>query len=150
MEVESFADLEAEFMERVSAVVWCNLATVDTTGRPRSRVVHPVWEGPVGWLGTRPGTLKEKHLAANPFVSLAYVADVAKPVYADCRAEWVESVAEKERVWQLFKATPPPLGYDPGTIWKAPDHPGFGLLRFTPWRIELSAFPAEPRIWRPS
>ena len=33
--------------------------------------------------------LKSRHLAGNPFVSLAYIADVAKPAYADCRAEWV-------------------------------------------------------------
>ncbi len=52
------------------------------------------------------------------------------------------------------KSTPPPLGYDPGMIWKAgPQDPGFGLLKLTPWRIEVSsiydmAAGTPPLVWR--
>src|SRR5690348_5871128 len=106
MEVASFADLEAEFRARVQTVVWCNVATQDSRGRLRSRILHPIWEGPVGWLFTRRHSFKAGHLAAHPYVSLAYIADVAKPVYVDCRAEWDESLEEKRRIWDLFLHTP--------------------------------------------
>jgi hypothetical protein len=50
-------DIEA-FITVAHRIVWCTLATVDRRNRPRSRVVHPIWErtpaGPVGWVTTRP------------------------------------------------------------------------------------------------
>ena len=57
MEVKSFADIEAEFMDRIRRVVWATVATVDTKGRPRTRILHPIWEGPIAYVatgGTRP------------------------------------------------------------------------------------------------
>jgi general stress protein 26 len=148
MNVAAFVEIATEFNERIGRAVWCNVATVDRQGRPRSRILHPVWEGPLAWIGTRRHSLKTKHLDRNPYVSLAYIADVAKPVYADCRAEWIDDLAEKRRVWDVIKSAPPPVGYDPAPIFGSFDDPRFGLLRLTPWRIELSAFPAEPLIWR--
>jgi general stress protein 26 len=149
-EVASFADIEAEFMERVGKMVWCNMATVDPRGRPRSRIVHPIWEGTTGWIGTRRHSFKDKQLAANPHVSLGYVSDVAKPVYAECLAEWVDDLVGKQRAWDHFLATPPPLGYDPAPIFKAVDDPDFGVLKLTPWRIALVNFPEPSRVWRPA
>lgn len=84
MQVESFAALAEPFLERVSAAVWCNMATVDARGRPRSRVVHPVWDGAEGWLGTRRDSFKGRHLALHPAVSLAYVSDPA-PIFLNTR-----------------------------------------------------------------
>ena len=101
--------------------------------------------------------MKAKHLARNPHLSLCYL-DLADPsrgldlVYVDCRASWDDSAASRERIWQLFASTPPPLGYDPGTILKATDDPEYGLLRLSPWRIELGLFDAavgpSARVWR--
>ena len=113
------------------------MATIDTKDRPRSRILHPIWEGPTGWASARPHSLKAKHLARNPYVSLAYVADISKPVYADCKAEWVGDATAKQRVWDLFATTAPPAGVDLAKIFKGVDDPEFGLLKFTPWRIEL-------------
>lgn len=48
--VENFSEIEGEFMRRVSQAVYCNMATIDRHNRPRSRMVHPVWDGPIGWL----------------------------------------------------------------------------------------------------
>ena len=46
------------FMETAQRIVYCSLATVDRRGRPRSRLVHAVWERAgdriVGWVGSRP------------------------------------------------------------------------------------------------
>src|SRR4051812_43774522 len=104
MDVQSFAEIEQEFIARVHKIVWCNVATIDTQNRPRSRVLHPYWEGTTGWIITRRHSLKEKHLAHNPYVSLAYVADPIYPVYADCIAEWDDDLAAMQRIWDLFKA----------------------------------------------
>ncbi len=145
MEVHSFDEIETEFIERVFKIVWCNVATVDTKGRPRSRILHPIWEGKVGWIGTRPTSAKAKHLQQNPYVSLAYVGDIALPVYADCKTEWVDDLAERQRIWDLYKSAPAPMGYDPLPIFGSLE--GFGLLKLTPWRIEVASLPAKTQVW---
>jgi hypothetical protein len=61
---------------------------------------------------------------------------------------------EKLRVWDVFKSTPPPLGYDLASIFRAgPEAPNYGLLKLTPWRIELYSLPdmmaGRPNlVWR--
>lgn len=148
MEVSSFTDIEAEFTERIHRMVWCNVATIDTLNRPRSRILHPLWEGATGWITTRRNLHKANHLAHNPYVSLAYIADLAKPVYVDCKTEWIDDLDQKQRIWQLCKKTPPPVGFDPTPIYESPDHPNFGLLNLTPWRIELyNPPPDKPLVW---
>ncbi|HEX6290279.1 MAG TPA: pyridoxamine 5'-phosphate oxidase family protein [Herpetosiphonaceae bacterium] len=149
MKVASFAEIEAPFLERVHIMVWCSMATLDTRNRPRSRILHPIWEDSLGWIATRRHSLKARHLAHSPYVSLAYIADIAKPVYVDCYAEWDESPDAKQHVWDLFLHAPPPLGYDPAPIFKSVDHPDYGVLKLRPWRIELYNFPQENLIWQP-
>jgi general stress protein 26 len=155
MNVTAFADIQEEFTKRVQRIVWCTVATVDTKGRPRSRILHPLWEGATGWIATGRHTLKEKHLQKNPYISLSYWDQQHEQIYAECKAEWEDSPTEKRRIWELFKNTPPPLGYDPGLFWKGgPDDPTYGVLKLTPWRLELSSLndliSGKPsRVWRP-
>lgn len=52
MKVPSFSDIETEFIKRAHTAVWCSAATLDTTNRLRSRVLHPIWEGSTGWVAT--------------------------------------------------------------------------------------------------
>lgn len=154
MEVDRFEEIEREFAERVRSMIWCSVATVDRRQRPASRILHPLWEGRTGWILTHRDSHKAKHLERNPFVSLAYVrGDVQKPLYVDCRAEWVGDARERERVWKLASSEPPPLGFDPAPDFGAPDDPRFGVLKLSPWRIVLVTFPAAShdagqRIWR--
>lgn len=148
MELTNFADIQEEFMHRVNQAVYCMMATVDQQNRPRTRVMHPIWEGSIGWVISWPQAHKAKHLAHNPHVSLAYLPDKAKPVYVECVAQWIEDRAEKQRVWAFHQTLPPPLGFDPEPHYGTIDHHYFGLLRFTPWRIELGNLGAEPVIWR--
>jgi uncharacterized pyridoxamine 5'-phosphate oxidase family protein len=156
MEVASFDEIAGEFNARVARIVWCTVATVDRKGRPRTRILHPIWEGSTGWIGTSRNSHKARHIEKNPYVSLSYWDQQQQQIYADCKAEWVDDPAEKQRIWDLYKSTPPPLGYDPAIIPPWSDGPNgavFGLLKLTPWRIELSGMlppPAyeEPRIWR--
>lgn len=150
MEVASFAEMQGEFLRRVASAVYCSMATVDRKNRPRSRMLHPIWEGAIGWAISWPQSHKAKHLAHNPHVSLAYIQDRDRPVYVDCVAEWIVDLIEQQRVWDLHAATPPPLGFDPQPHYGDIHHVYFGLLRFTPWRIELGNLQGEPIIWRPT
>jgi hypothetical protein len=147
--VSSFFEIEAEFIQRVHTMVWCSVATADTKDRIRSRILHPIWEGSTGWAGSRRNSLKARHIARNPYVSLAYVSDIAKPAYADCLAEWEDGLAAKQRVWNLFLSAPPPLGFDYANIFKSPEDPEFGVLKLIPWRIELFDIAAvdRQRVW---
>jgi len=149
MIVASFAEIEEEFIQRVHKMVWCSVATMDTRNRIRSRILHPIWEGGTGWSSSRRHSLKEKHLSHSPFCSLAYISDVSRPVYVDCKAEWADSAVDKKHLWELFETSPPPLGFDLGKIFKGVGDPEFGVLKFSPWRIELFdiAAPKERRVW---
>ena len=154
MRVSSFSEIEKAFTDRVNRIVWCTVATVDRSGRPRSRLLHPIWEGATGWIATGRQTLKAKHLAQTPWVSLSYWDPAQEQVYADCRAEWKDDPAEKRRIWELLKNAPPPMGYDPGLFWKDVDDPGYGVLKLTPWRIEIFSLAdmaggKEPTVWKP-
>lgn len=154
MRVPHFSDIETEFLNRVQTMVWANAATVDTCGRPRSRILHPIWEGSTGWIATGRETLKARHLEKNPYLSLAYIAAVMNPVYVDCRAGWEDDPDERRRVWAFMKSQPEPYGFDPAHDFATPDNPAFGLLKLTPWRIDLVTFPAPSfeegtRVWQP-
>jgi hypothetical protein len=111
--------------------------------------MHVVWDGPTGWVITDPNSYKTRHLANNPYVSLAYIHEPLRPVYVDCTATWITAVSEKHRVWELHKTLPPPLGFDPTPHYGTIEHKYFGLLRFTPWRLELAELRLESLIWRP-
>src|SRR5215831_6608294 len=105
-------------------VVWCAFTTVAPDGRPRNRVMHPVWEriggGLRGWVTTRRSTVKTAHLAANPHVACAYTGAEHDVAYFDCTATWADR-DERHHAWELFRALPAPAGFDPATIW--PDGP---------------------------
>jgi pyridoxine/pyridoxamine 5'-phosphate oxidase len=72
VEVTDFADVAEEFRRRIEQTQWATMTTVDERGRPRGRLVHPVWEEPVCWLATGRHSFKARHLERNPYVSLAY------------------------------------------------------------------------------
>ena len=148
--VPAFADVEDEFLERVRGIVRCTAATVDTRGRPRSRIWHPIWEGETGRIATNRSTLKTRHLASNPYLSLSYFdpRDPWRPAYVDCRAAWDDTPEGKRRAWEMYVRTPEPVGYDPAGIWGTPENPEFGVLVLFPWRIELVDGPGDSRVWR--
>ncbi len=143
--VASFADIEDEFIERVHAVVWCTAATVDTRNRPRSRVWHPIWEGKTGRIATNRNTLKTKHLARNPYLSLSCLdhKDIRRP-----RLRCLRRRMGQRRTWEMNLRAPELVGYDPAGIWDAVENPEFEVLVVRPWRIELVDGPGESRVWR--
>jgi hypothetical protein len=131
------------FVEMAHKIVWCSAATVDVRGRPRSRVLHPIWEWDgenlVGWIGTGPTPTKRAHLEASPHVSLNYWDPSQDTCVAECRAEWAFDAATRIRIWDLYKSTAPPLGYDPAMIpvWDEPTSETFAVLRLQPWRVRV-------------
>ena len=132
------------FVEMAHRIVWASAATVDKRGRPRSRVLHPlwIWDGVSlhGWIATGPSPLKRAQLEASPFIALNYWAPTQDTCLAECRASWAFDDATRTRVWNLFKEAPAPVGYDPAIIppWSGgPTSPAFAALRLEPWRLRL-------------
>ena len=151
----TWEELEEDFKRITSRVVWCTVTTVDAKGRPRARILHPVWDGKTGWIATGRQSFKTKHLERNPYVSLSYWDQEHEQVYAECKATWADSQEKKNEVWDLVKNAPPPVGYDPGLFWnQGPTDPNFGALHLEPWRIEVfglrDMMQGKPtRVWRP-
>jgi general stress protein 26 len=137
-----FSDMSDTFQRITTETVWCSLTTLDAHNRPRSRIIHPIWEvvdeQPVGWLATRRSPVKTAHLAHSQHVSCAYWRPTHDAVLLQCTAAWEDRREEKERIWHLFAAAPPPLGYDPRTIWTdGPEDPEYAVLRFEAWRVQI-------------
>lgn len=135
--------VEEEFIATAHRIVWCTVATVDRGGRPRSRILHPYWEyrdqALTGWIVTRPTPLKVSHLAGTPYVSCSYWDPSQDVAIADCHAEWVDDVATRQRVWELYRAAEHPLGFDFWSVF--PDGPAgevVSLLRLTPYRLRIT------------
>jgi hypothetical protein len=140
----------------VEAVVFCTATTIGPDGRPRSRVVHPVWdwdEPLVGLVTSRPTPLRRRHLGANPVMTCAYWSPEHHVATFDCDAAWVEPGMLGD-AWARIAATPPPLGFDPVTIW--PDGPAgddFAVVELRPYRVQAAlaeeiATKAPVRQWR--
>lgn len=144
------------FVAMAHRIVWCSVATVDSQGHPRSRVMHPIWEWDgyalVGWVGTTPSP-KLAHLTRTSYLSCSYWEPTQDICTAECRAESVADDVARMRVWNLFAAAPEPLGFDPGGIgvpgWDAPDAPGFVVLRLRPWRLRVHPLSILARGGRP-
>jgi general stress protein 26 len=155
MDVAAFSDVAEKFRAITERIVWCTVATVDRQGRPRSRILHPVWEGAVGWIATGRHSHKAKHLANNPWVSLTYWDPQHEQAIIECKAQWQDDPATRNRIWELLRTTPEPVGYDPKLFWSSPEDPNFGVLKLTPWRLEVWSLQAmaqgQPaRVWRPA
>lgn len=141
--MSTLAEIAPRFVEMAHSIVWCSVATVDPEGRPRSRVLHPLWEWDgaqlVGWVTTEPTSVKRAHLEASPYASCNYWTTSHDTTVAECAASWAFDDETRTRVWQLFKDAPEPLGYDPAMIpaWDGPLSPNFAVLRLEPWRIRL-------------
>lgn len=152
----SWDEIAPDFHRITERIVWCTVTTIDRKGRPRARILHPVWEGNTGWIATGRQTLKSKHLEKSPYVSCSYWDQQHEQVYAECRASWDDSKEARHRLWDVLKNTPPPVGYDPAMFWPGgPDDPSFGALKLEPWRVEVwslqeMATGKPSRVWRPA
>ena len=138
------AEFAAELERRVRRIIWCTLATTDSEGRPRTRIVHPWWKDATAWVTTRPGSPKVGHVTVIPAVSLLHWDPAQQVVTAECDARMERSPGERARVWDAIAAEPAPCGFGPGPIFPGgPADPAFGPPRPEARRIELADAP-EP------
>ena len=153
----TLAEIAPTFVEIAHRIVWVSVATVDGAGRPRSRVLHPIWEWDgaslVGWIATDPTSPKATHLAAHPQVSMTYWDAQHDHATADCETSWHNDDASTARLWRSFEEAPPPLGYDPRIIpqWASGlPNERFGALRLEPVRLRTFEMGAPPtvRTWK--
>ena len=141
--MEELARVAPAFVEMAHQIVWCSAATVDRRGRPRARVLHPVWQWDgtalKGWVGTGPTPLKRAHLEHAPYLSANYWSPDQNTCVAECRAELLYDLETREMVWNLLKDAAAPVGYDPAIIpgWDVPSDESFAALRLDPWRLRV-------------
>ncbi len=141
--MEPLSKVAPAFVKMAHEIVWCTAATVDAMGRPRSRVLHPIWQWEndrlTGWIATGPTPIKRAHLEASPYLSCNYWAPTQDTCVAECRAEWVFDDERRKMVWDLFANGPAPVGYDPAMIpgWENAASPTFAALKLDPWRLRV-------------
>ena len=142
--MSDLATVAPAFVEMAHRIVWSSVATVGPWGRPRSRILHPLWQWDgtelVGWIATGPTPVKRAHLESNPYLSASYWAPTHDTCVADCRATWAFDDETRTWLWQRFKDAPAPVGYDPGLIpaWSGgPTSPAFAGLRLKPRRLRV-------------
>ncbi|MEV4319417.1 pyridoxamine 5'-phosphate oxidase [Actinocrispum sp. NPDC049592] len=128
------ADLTDDLAEIVNRIVWSTVTTCDRLGRPRSRIMHPVWEitpdRVTGVIGSFPTPTKQAHIARSPWLTCGYWSPDHDAAFIDCHATWA---ADTHDAWTRLTA-----GYDPTTIWpNGPTSPNFAALLLTPHRIQI-------------
>ena len=136
-------EIAPKFVELAHRIVWCSAATVDTKGRPFTRILHPIWQWDGntlgGWIATAPTALKRSHLERSANISLSYWTPTHDTAQIECRTTWAFDLPTRTKVWDMFKNGPAPVGYDPGIIpgWTSPSADTFAALRLEPWRIRM-------------
>ncbi|MFF3669538.1 pyridoxamine 5'-phosphate oxidase family protein [Microtetraspora malaysiensis] len=152
--VTSFTEIKNQFDTYIGDIVYATMTTVDKKGRPRARVLIPVWEtlegGPLGWLATYRTPVKAAHLAGNPHTTFSYWTPRQNAVSIDAVATWVDDPETKRHVWELYRRTSPKgAGYDLGNFWRGgPGDPELHLLRLEPWRVQvIRGADLRSRIW---
>lgn len=141
--MNDLAQVAPAFVEMAHSIVWCSASTVDTKGRPRSRILHPIWEWDgerlLGWIGTSPTPLKRAHLQATSYMSLNYWAPSQDTCVAECRASWIFDDEGRRKVWNRFLNAPAPVGYDPSivSVWSGPACDAYAAIQLAPWRLRV-------------
>lgn len=141
--MDDLSTVAPAFVDIAHRIVWCTVATTDTAGVPRTRVLHPVWEWDgtalTGWIATDPNSLKRRHLDRVPHVALTYWDQTQDTASAVCGIAWELDDEDRRRGWQRFVEAPAPVGYDPAIIpgWTSPEAASFGILRLEPTRLSV-------------
>jgi hypothetical protein len=141
--MHNLAQVAPAFVTMAHRIVWASVATADGQGRPRSRILHPIWEWDgerlAGWIATSPTPIKRAHLAAHPYASVSYWESSHDTCVAECRTELHFDDDTRTRVWNLFANAPAPVGYMPSIVpaWTSPTADAFAVLALTPYRLRV-------------
>jgi len=141
--MSTLSETASAFVEMGHQIVWASVATVDRNGRPRSRILHPIWQWDgkqlVGWIATSPTPVKQAHLENSPYVSVNYWTPNHDTCVAECRASWILDDEGRKMVWDIFLNGPEPVGYNPALIpaWSSPTVDAFAGIKLEPWRLRV-------------
>ncbi len=136
-------EIAPRFRETAHSIGMAVAATVGEDGRPRTRVVQPVWEWAdgalVGWVSTEAGSPKIADLHRTPALSLTYWTPAQDTATADCEVAVVTDDAERAATWERFLHAPGAARVDLSThpAWDGPVDPAFGVLRLRPTRLRV-------------
>jgi hypothetical protein len=131
------------FIEMAHRIVWATAVTVDSHGRPRSRILHPIWQWDgdtiTGWIATSPTPIKKAHLSGRPYMSINYWHTSHDTCLAECHATLLQDDASRIMVWDMFLNGPKPVGYNPTIIpaWTSPTADAFAVIKLEPWRLRV-------------
>jgi hypothetical protein len=137
-------EIAPAFVDMAHSIVWASVATIDSDGKPRSRILHPIWEWDgtdlLGWIATVPTPVKRADLAAHPQMSVSYWTASQDTCTAECLVEWYLDEETRTAVWDKFANGPEPVGYDPyiNPTWsEGPTSDRFAALRLAPYRLRV-------------
>jgi hypothetical protein len=103
--VDSFEEVRTPFETCIGGIVHATRTTVDRRGRPRARVLIPVWEvvddRPVGWLATHRTPVEAAHLAGNPHATFSCWTPRQDLVAIDTVARWVDDEVTRRHLWEV-------------------------------------------------
>jgi hypothetical protein len=131
------------FVSMAHSIGMAVAATSDAGGRPRTRVMQPVWEWDgaalTGWVTTTTNSSKVDDLRRTPHLSFTYWEPDQDTCGAECEVEFLTGDDERAAAWHRFASTPPPAGFDPAIHpdWDSPASPTFGVLRLRPYRLRV-------------
>ena len=141
--MHDLATVAPAFVDMAHRIVWASAASVGPDDRPRSRVLHPIWEWDgrslTGWVATAPTPLKREHLDHSPHMSFSYWNEAHDTCVAECTVSWILDDEGRRRLWERLSSTPEPVGYDPTMIpgWDSPTVDAFAGIRLSPWRLRV-------------
>lgn len=141
--MNTLSETAPAFVKMANQIVWASVATVGRNGRPRSRILHPIWQWDgqqlVGWIATSPTAVKRAHLENSPYVSINYWVPTHDTCVAECRTSWILDDEGRKIVWDTFLNGPEPVGYDPTLIpaWTSPTVDAFAGIKLEPWRLRV-------------
>jgi hypothetical protein len=141
--MNTLSEIAPAFIEMAHRIVWATAVTVDSQGRPRSRILHPIWqwdgERLTGWIATSPTAIKQAHLTTRPHMSINYWQASHDTCVAECRASLLQDDANRKMVWDLFLNGPKPVGYNPTIVaaWTSPTAAAFAVIKLNPWRLRV-------------
>ena len=100
------AEIAQPFIDMAHKIVWCAVGTTDKQGRPRSRILHPIWElkdgKPLGWIATGATPIKVQTRADRVAVDPYGVASPDFVVGDDFAHLWCSALAHCQ---QRFEST---------------------------------------------
>jgi hypothetical protein len=159
--VTTLAEIAPAFRDMAHSIVAASVATVDRDGRPRTRILHPIWEWDgtdlIGWIATMPTPVKRAHIEAHPEVAVSYWNPSQDTCSAECAVQWYIDEETRRMVWDKFANGPEPVGYDPSIVelWSGgPTSEQFAVLRLHPYRLRVMTGASmargvgEPLTWK--